>query len=157
MILLKNIVDKEIRDELFDLYNSSDNRYHAKNGVTRRHVLSDIGKCLMSRFTDAEFCAPWKKISSKLDRSYGMQGGRIMRYSKGCFLPLHFDKDVGLKNMIILMNNPKEYVGGDSIVENEVVDLELGDALIYDIKDFHGVTPVTEGVRYIANFFIKEL
>ena len=50
----------------------------------------------------------------------------------------------------ILLNN--DFKGGQFLIKNRYpIDLNVGDAVVFDTETFHGVRPVTSGVRYALN------
>ena len=159
MKLFKDVIPKEVIDDLFEIYNHSNNQLYTESGFTHRHVMSDFGKCVMSRYTKHELNDVWEKISELFDKPYLLAGGRVMRYGPGDHLPLHQDGGYAnnIKSLIVMMNDPSEWVGGETLLDETVVDFTLGDALIYDSEDFHGITEVRQGVRLVANLFVKEI
>ena len=72
-------------------------------------------------------------------------------------------------SVTVALNNKCDYNGGDfkiqpdgdrpvhheSIANN--IDLNLGDAVIFDSRMYHGVTPVTSGIRYSAVIWLYDL
>ena len=72
-------------------------------------------------------------------------------------------------SITVALNNKSDYNGGDfkiqpdgdrpvhheSVANN--VDLNLGDTVMFNSKMYHGVTPVTEGIRYSAIFWLYDL
>lgn len=162
----KGIIEKEVREELLDIYYHSDNQWKAfgqntlpgeEGKMKVRHVLSSHGRCLMCRFTAEELASPWNKIKDLFEKKYELHTARVMRYAELDFLPLHCDEGSGLRNIIVPLNDPKSYEGGRSLICNKIVDLELGDALVIFPVDLHGVTKVEKGVRLIMNFIVREL
>jgi predicted 2-oxoglutarate/Fe(II)-dependent dioxygenase YbiX len=76
---------------------------------------------------------------------------QMTEYENGRWLRRHVD---GAKNKtsIILLSN--EFVGGDTYINDKVVNLEKGDGVVFNGgNQFHEIKPVTEGTRYALNFW----
>jgi hypothetical protein len=83
---------------------------------------------------------------------------RIMKYETGAEIHPHSDHDLGTYGSISFNLN-EDYKGGEFkfFNGNYTVPLGKGDALIFPADYFwvHEVTPVTKGVRYSINSFIR--
>jgi len=92
----------------------------------------------------------------------------LTSYYDGRYLNLHKDKSSELTTVIVLSDNFK---GGEFALtedkspsfhfENldgiETFNLKLGDSISFNgSKTYHGVLPVTEGVRYALNVWMTE-
>lgn len=92
----------------------------------------------------------------------------LTSYYDGRYLNLHKDKSSELTTVIVLSD---EFEGGQfAITEDEnppyhfetleglkLYDLKLGDVISFDgTKTFHGVLPVTKGIRYALNIWMTE-
>jgi len=76
---------------------------------------------------------------------------QMTEYKDGRWLRRHVD-GAGNKTTIILLSN--EFVGGDTYINDSVVNLKKGDGVVFDGgHQYHEVTPVTEGTRYALNFW----
>jgi len=72
-------------------------------------------------------------------------------------------------SITVALNDKSDYNGGDFKIQpdgdrpinyesvSKNVDLNLGDAVIFDSRMYHGVTPVTEGIRYSAIIWLYDL
>lgn len=72
-------------------------------------------------------------------------------------------------SITVALNNKSDYNGGDFKIQpdgdrknhyesvSKYVDLNLGDAVIFDSRMYHGVTPVTEGIRYSTIIWLYDL
>ena len=50
----------------------------------------------------------------------------------------------------VLLN--ESFEGGEFLIKNRYpIELKTGDAVVFDTETFHGVTPVTSGIRYALN------
>ena len=53
--------------------------------------------------------------------------------------------------MIIELNHPDDYEGGDMMVDGELVEMEQGDMVYYTYDVRHGVMQVKSGSGYVVN------
>tara|TARA_B100001093_G_C26638696_1_gene932171 strand:+ start:255 stop:962 length:708 start_codon:yes stop_codon:yes gene_type:complete len=71
-------------------------------------------------------------------------------------------------SITVALNNKCDYNGGDFKIQPDGeqnsfeynaknIDLNLGDAVLFDSRMYHGVTPVTEGIRYSAIIWLYHL
>ena len=83
---------------------------------------------------------------------------RLTRYKVGDYIGNHQDVgDMERKlTIVIQLSDPKDYEGGELIVEGKkACDLQ-GAVLVHDpIKDWHEVKPVTKGTRYTVVIWCK--
>ncbi len=92
----------------------------------------------------------------------------LTSYYDGRYLNLHKDKTSELTTVIVLSDN---FDGGQFVLSNKdnpsthfknldgmsIFDLKLGDSISFDgSKTFHGVLPVTNGIRYALNVWMTE-
>jgi len=91
------------------------------------------------------------------------KGDRVTDPEKFYLMNRRPTRDVSIT---IALNNRSDYNGGifklqcdESDLESEakIIDLNIGDAVLFDSKMKHGVTPVTGGIRYSAIFWLYEL
>lgn len=76
---------------------------------------------------------------------------QMTEYKDGRWLRRHTD-GAGNKTSIILLSDG--FVGGDTLINDKVVNLEKGDAVLFNGGyEFHEIKPVTEGTRYALNFW----
>ena len=76
---------------------------------------------------------------------------QMTEYKDGRWLRRHVDS-VKNKTSIILLSN--EFVGGDTYINDSLVNLEKGDGVVFDGgHQFHEIKSVTEGTRYALNFW----
>lgn len=74
-------------------------------------------------------------------------------YNVGGHYNLHTDIDIPLNgtqrklSLILMLSNKDEYEGGNLVLENKHVKLNMGDMIIFHSKHVHGVKPVTAGIR----------
>lgn len=92
----------------------------------------------------------------------------LTSYYDGRYLNLHKDKTSELTTVIVLSDG---FEGGQFVLSDStnppyhfetldnltLFDLKLGDSISFDgTKTYHGVTKVTEGVRYALNIWMTE-
>lgn len=76
---------------------------------------------------------------------------QMTEYKDGRWLRRHGD-GAGNKTSIILLSDG--FVGGDTYIDDKVVNLKKGDAVLFNGgNQFHEIKPVTEGTRYALNFW----
>jgi predicted 2-oxoglutarate/Fe(II)-dependent dioxygenase YbiX len=92
----------------------------------------------------------------------------LTSYYDGRYLNLHKDKTSELTTVIVLTDN---FDGGQFVLSNEnnssthfknldgmsIFDLKLGDSISFNgSKTYHGVLPVTSGIRCALNIWMTE-
>ena len=85
---------------------------------------------------------------------------RIMHYPAGASIGAHVDSwhpvdgpsDCG---MTIQLNNPKNYVGGEMLMNHTVTDLDQCDGISYTYDEPHEVKKIRFGERWIASLRAK--
>ena len=76
---------------------------------------------------------------------------QMTEYKDGRWLRNHVD-GAGNKTSIILLSDG--FVGGDTYINDKVVNLKKGDAVLFNGgREFHEIKPVTDGTRYALNFW----
>lgn len=157
----KNLLTPDLTSFLLDLYRTLPNRVSIENQIRDRHYPSAIGHFMVSEFSKDEFEPYWKHIEPRLNHRLELIYARVLKYNVGCYIEPHLDtynsttqtqSDVSL---IIQLNDPNEYEGGDMVINNRKQKLNIGDAVYYTYDAEHGVTPVTKGIRYVANLRLK--
>ena len=82
---------------------------------------------------------------------YKVMWMQMTEYKDGRWLRKHVD-GAGNKTSIILLSDG--FVGGDTYINDKVVNLKKGDAVLFNGgREFHEIKPVTEGTRYALNFW----
>ena len=85
---------------------------------------------------------------------------RVLKYTPGCYIEPHIDRawdgSETDHSLIIQMNPTDEFKGGIPTVADKEYRIEQGDALIYEYGERHGVSEVTNGVRYAFNVRMKK-
>lgn len=89
---------------------------------------------------------PNKTIASLRSLQY-LEGSAIRRH-KDAPSEVYGDSDSGL---IILLTPPSEYKGGELIMNKTLMDLNVGDGVVYDYSIEHEVKKIKEGERWILN------
>lgn len=84
----------------------------------------------------------------------------LTKYYDGRWLDLHLDSTSQLTTVIVLSEN---FVDGRFLISSELkklqdsqkIHLNIGDSITFDgSKVYHGVLPVTEGIRYALNIWM---
>jgi hypothetical protein len=76
---------------------------------------------------------------------------QMTEYKDGRWLRKHVD-GAGNKTSIILLSD--EFVGGDTYIDDGIVNFKKGDGVIFEGgRQYHEVKPVTKGTRYALNFW----
>ena len=82
---------------------------------------------------------------------YKVMWMQMTEYKDGRWLRKHVD-GLGNKTSIILLSDG--FIGGDTYINDKVVNLKKGDAVLFNGgREFHEIKPVTEGTRYALNFW----
>ena len=159
MELLPNLVTPELTQEIYNVYRKSDNNFFGND----RHYPSDLGHFLVSSFTIDEMGFVYNKF---LEDSYSFAWSyepilfRVLKYTPGCFIESHIDQawdGTETDHSLVLQLNPTdEFKGGIPTVENKEYRIQQGDALLYKYGEEHGVTEVTDGVRYVFNIRLSK-
>ena len=75
----------------------------------------------------------------------------LLKYTPGGKYNKHKDSN-HLNNRIYSFSIPLnvgEYEGGEFFLEDKVVELKTGRALIFNSSEYHGVQPVEQGTRFV--------
>lgn len=157
------LVSADTIDEIFEIYRALPNAVEAIPGIFQdRHCPSETGHFMMSRFSNDEVSFVWDKIKDVFSE-YELELARVLKYSEGCFLQEHVDvvnKDCHVSpsySLGIQMTDPATYSGGMLYVNGVTPYLEVGDALLWNNSDPHGVKHVGRGTRYTLNLRLKKV
>lgn len=128
------------------------------NGVAKdRHWPSFVGHFLLSKFTEEELQNAWNQTKKHLPPCELVEA-RVLKYSTTSHIPAHKDQhefEESDLSVIVQLNHPDDYVGGDMIVEGQLMALKQGDMVYYDYNTMHGVHRIKQGSRYVLNFRCK--
>ena len=139
--------------DLYKMYRELPNQVDLQGLVTERHWPSFVGHFLVSKFSNQEFTFAWQKIKPHLPKCNLIEA-RILKYSTGSHIPPHLDMHettTSDMSVIIQLNHPDDYEGGDMMVDGELVDMNQGDMVYYTYDVRHGVMQVKSGSRYVVN------
>ena len=84
----------------------------------------------------------------------------LTKYYDNRWLDLHLDSTSQFTTVIVLSNN---FIGGEFVLSNSYTDikkcnkynLNIGESISFDgSKLYHGVSPVTNGIRYALNIWM---
>jgi len=155
MIKFPNLIDQFDIDYAFNLYKNSTNTVYV-DGVRRdRYLTSNRGKFILSTYNSEEFKFLWEKIKDRLE-GYTPVDYRILMYRINCSIHNHIDGSKPGRpktncSLIIQMSEHSKYTGGEVIVENELIDLNPGDGVLYFYGEEHEVKKIKSGQRHVIN------
>jgi hypothetical protein len=161
--IIKNILTPQICQELIDKTPTLDDNFITfanKNG--KRKIVNGKWSPVpfnLYRWTMEEsekYCDIICDIICDEIVKYQITSFRVIHYPPGSFISDHHDawmpeeseSDSGL---IIQLNDPTSYVGGYLTIENQYIPLGVGDGVIYNYSEMHGVRAVKESDRWILN------
>ncbi|MDA8897558.1 2OG-Fe(II) oxygenase [bacterium] len=128
------------------------------NGIAKdRHWPSFVGHFLLSKFTEEEMQNAWNKTKKHLPPCELVEA-RVLKYSTNSHIPAHKDEhefEQSDLSVIVQLNHPDDYTGGDMVVEGQLISLKQGDMIYYGYDAMHGVHRVKQGSRYVLNFRCK--
>jgi hypothetical protein len=143
--------------DIYKMYRELPNQVDLQGLVTERHWPSFVGHFLVTKFSHEEFDFAWKKIKPALPNCKLVEA-RILKYSLGSHIPPHLDmhetQDSDL-SVILQLNHPADYKGGDMMIDGELVEMDQGDMVYYTYDVRHGVMQVKNGSRYVVNLRCK--
>ena len=88
--------------------------------------------------------------------TYGLHVDNAIRYVPGNPTPIRTDLSATL-----FLCNPQEYEGGELVIEDNFgsqrVKLNAGDLVLYPSTSLHTVTPVSDGARTCAVFWLQSM
>ena len=143
--------------KIFYAYKTLGNTVYINNKYTDRHWPSFVGHFLISKFTNEEFNFVWQEAKEHLPEAELIEA-RVLKYSTNCHIPPHLDMHEHTHSdlsVIIQLNSPDDYEGGDMIVDSELQELNSGDMAYYTYDYKHSVSRITKGSRYVVNFRCK--
>ena len=128
------------------------------NGIAKdRHWPRFVGHFLLSKFTEEEMQNAWNKTKKHLPPCELVEA-RVLKYSTNSHIPAHKDEhefEQSDLSVIVQLNHPDDYTGGDMVVEGQLISLKQGDMIYYGYNAMHGVHRVKQGSRYVLNFRCK--
>ena len=155
--LKRNVLSETTIADIFHAYSNLSNTVFINGLWTDRHWPSFVGHFLVSKFTNEEFDYVWEEAKEHLPESTLIEA-RVLKYSTSSHIPPHLDmhehEDSDL-SVIIQLNHPDDYKGGDMTEESEIKDLNPGDMVYYTYDYRHGVNRVKKGSRYVVNLRLK--
>jgi hypothetical protein len=158
MKIIRNLLDTDLIPDIINLYRSSTNSVTLNGKITDRYVTPNRAMFLLSKYNQDEFKFIWDNIKDQLPTSKP-EIFRILKYRKNNFAHRHIDScknDEHITNasLIIQLSDPKDYLGGEVIVGDELIELQPGDGVIYYYGEEHEVKKVKQGVRFVINIRI---
>ena len=86
-----------------------------------------------------------------------------IKYTKGSKFKLHRDRyETGgdythrYKTLIIQLSESNDYMGGNLIIEKNIMPKEIGSVILFNSKCLHEVTELTNGIRYSLCLFLTK-
>ncbi len=159
MQIYRNLLSGEAITRAFELFRSLPNQVVIDGEQVDRHAPSAIGHFLLAKFTNEEFDFVWQEVQDQIV-DHELVYARILKYNRGCFIQPHIDsyrqgQSESNKSLIIQMNPTTDFKGGAPFVNNELIELESGDGVLYEYSEEHEVKPVLKGLRYVINLRLK--
>lgn len=164
--LVKSVLSYKTVSRVFELYRTLPNivKLEQNNEIIDRHTIGVIGKFLLSKFSKEEFAFVWEEVKPVLEQELNsdveLVYARILKYNAGCLIPRHLDTFTEANSdisVIIQITDPATYKGGEMIVGNQLMNLEVGDMVFYTYDVEHEVKPVKDGIRYVINLRCKNV
>lgn len=85
--------------------------------------------------------------------------GRILKYEEGCFFNEHVDTwekyPHRYKTVIIQLSDETDYGGGELKFGNQILSKKIGTTTIFEGTILHGMSPITNGVRYVFVIWLE--
>lgn len=85
----------------------------------------------------------------------------ILKYEPNDFFAKHIDRDLKkefnkdfLYNLNIKLNS--DFEGGEFLLEDNILNADVGDLYHYKSTQYHEVLPITKGIRYTGLVYIRE-
>lgn len=157
--VIRNLFTPEICKELVEMTSDLSETFISFQGVeARRKILSDRRSPIpfflhqLSKEESRKYC---DIIQEALPNTHATSF-RIMNYPTGSCIRDHVDTWQAMdgesnSGLIVQLVDPASYKGGFLSIENEFIDLKLGDAVYYSYDCVHGVKTIKEGERWILN------
>lgn len=164
MKVIKGVLPNSVIDNVFKLYRELPNlvKLEQNDTVVDRHTIGLVGKFMLSKFSQEEFDFVWQEVKEHIENELGsveLVYARVLKYNTTCMIQKHLDSanentssDI---SVIIQLSDPATYKGGEMIVSNRLIDLQMGDMVFYTYEHEHEVKPVKEGIRYVVNLRCK--
>jgi hypothetical protein len=161
----KNVASVDTMEQVFQAYRSLPATVLLDGKLQDRIWASTVGHFVLSEFAFDEVDFLWREIKPWLDNSTESDCefvyARVLKYNETCHIPRHvdsFSEDFQRENdlsVLIGMVPPQDYVGGSLIIEDNLFDLDIGDAVYYTYEHPHEVKKIKSGVRYVINLRCK--
>lgn len=164
MKLVRNALSHETIDRVFEMYRELPNlvKLEQNKSPVDRHTVGMVGKFMLSKFSQEEFDFVWNEVKEQIKEHTGpveLVYARVLKYNITCMIQKHLDAaNEGARSdisVIIQLSDPATYKGGEMIVSNKLIDLQMGDMVFYTYEHEHEVRPVKEGIRYVVNLRCK--
>ena len=167
MQIHRDLLSSEAITRAFALFRSLPNQVLIDGEQVDRHAPSAVGHFLLAKFTLEEFDFVWQEVQEQI-KDHSLVYARILKYNRG--LKSSIFQFIGVlgfwgfgvlgqnesnKSLIIQMNPTADFKGGAPFVNNELIELEPGDGVLYEYKEQHEVKPVLKGLRYVINLRLK--
>jgi hypothetical protein len=162
--VVKKSLSYDAINRVIELYHSLPNlvKLEQNDTVVDRHTIGLVGKFMLSKFSQEEFDFVWQEVKEHIENELGpveLVYARVLKYNTTCMIQKHLDSanestssDI---SVIIQLSDPATYKGGEMIVSNRLIDLQMGDMVFYTYEHEHEVKLVKEGIRYVVNLRCK--
>lgn len=165
MRIIRDILTPDVCQELIELAPTLDDNFETFAGGTgKRKIVNGKWSPIpfnLYRLTLEESNKYCEIIAQHLS-GYEITSFRVMHYPPGSFISDHYDawlpeEGESHAGMIVQLNDPNSYKGGYLTIENELISLAVGDGVIYDYSELHGVKTVKESDRWISNIRLRKI
>ena len=162
--VLRKSLSYDAINQVIELYQSLPNlvKLEQNDTVVDRHTIGLVGKFMLSKFSQEEFDFVWKEVKEQIEEHIGpveLVYARVLKYNTTCMIQKHLDaaneSTSSDLSVIIQLTDPATYKGGEMIVSNKLIDLQMGDMVFYTYEHEHEVKTVKEGIRYVVNLRCK--
>jgi len=127
--------------------------HNISNNFSYNIVTFNSDKYISDIITD--YCSKYLKLNV-LNINMG-----VIKYKVNDYMGRHYDRNSGtdfnkdfLYNINVRLND--EFSGGEFYLKDKIFESKVGDVYHYKSTEWHEVKPITNGVRYIALFYIRE-
>ena len=155
----KDVLPKAICEELIATVPNMSEMFESFSGqVLPRKEINRDWSYNFYRISKDEASSYFKYIEAILPNAE-IKSFRLIHYPPKTRIGLHRDgwmESDGESNhgLIIQLNDPQSYKGGHLMVNNIMMNMNIGDATLYHYSDPHEVKMVKSGNRWIANLWL---
>lgn len=152
------MVNSDVNKILNTFYSKNWSSYYEYHNVKNRkkNIWFKINKISEFNFVRDIITKDVKKINKDYEISRWIT---LLIYEKGDFFGKHMDNSSYTSEEYFVLTGgyllDNKFKGGDFIIENKTLNLEIGELFTFSRNKIHEVKEVTEGIRYSLHFGIK--